>query len=226
MSNDNPSGTTSEFSDAGNANASPQSTHEPRAASIGNGPTAAPPAESGGVRMAALLSLLLASMLLAGGYGMLHDQLSYTISPEYFTRFKFHQFRIPPGLHDRRGATLVGWMATWWMGPVVAGPIWMFSADRRLTRGYFVDTLKAWLVALLVCAATGLSGLALGWLFITPGLLPDLYLPNSVEDQLSFARVGAMHDASYFGGVIGTVAACVYMTRRSKKLASRGRTAT
>ena len=30
--------------------------------------------------------------VLAGLYGILHDEITYTISPEYFTRLKFYQF--------------------------------------------------------------------------------------------------------------------------------------
>ena len=41
-----------------------------------------------------LLATLLLTPLVAGLYGMLHDQLSYTLSAEYFTRFKFIQFRL------------------------------------------------------------------------------------------------------------------------------------
>ena len=60
--------------------------------------------------------------LIGGLYGILHDQLTYTISPEYYTKFKFYQF----GLMDigneaifpntRIEVSAVGFMATWWMG--------------------------------------------------------------------------------------------------------------
>ena len=36
--------------------------------------------------------IILASILIAGIYGILHDQITYTISYEYFTLFKFEQF--------------------------------------------------------------------------------------------------------------------------------------
>ena len=38
-----------------------------------------------------IISIFIA-VLLAGIYGMLHDQVTYSISPEYFTVFKFEQF--------------------------------------------------------------------------------------------------------------------------------------
>jgi hypothetical protein len=52
--------------------------------------------------------LLVLGCLIAGIYGCLHDQISYTVSPEYYTRFKFHQFCVPETLHNRLGAAVVG----------------------------------------------------------------------------------------------------------------------
>lgn len=62
------------------------------------------------------LVLFVFACLLAGGYGALHNQISYTVSPEYFTKFKFHQFQINEVIGERLGAAIVGWSASWWMG--------------------------------------------------------------------------------------------------------------
>ena len=45
--------------------------------------------------------LLAVACVIAGLYGALHNQISYTVSPEYFHANKFHQFAIPANLHDR-----------------------------------------------------------------------------------------------------------------------------
>ncbi len=57
--------------------------------------------------------LLVAGCLICGLYGMLHNQISYTVAPEYFHAFKFDQFAIPNGLRNRIGASIVGWQASW-----------------------------------------------------------------------------------------------------------------
>jgi hypothetical protein len=58
---------------------------------------------------AALFPVLLAAgCLVSGAYGALHDQLSYTVSPDYFHPLKFDQFSIPSHLHNRAGAAPVG----------------------------------------------------------------------------------------------------------------------
>ena len=38
--------------------------------------------------------IVLLSILIAGLYGVVHNQISYTVSPEYFTKFKFEQFHL------------------------------------------------------------------------------------------------------------------------------------
>ena len=54
---------------------------------------------------------------IAGPYGALHDQISYIISPEYFTKMKFRQFSYADfGWPDRVFAAEVGFLATSWVG--------------------------------------------------------------------------------------------------------------
>ena len=51
--------------------------------------------------------------LIAGAYGILHDQITYTISPEYFTKLKFEQFHYANfGLPRRVFVGEVGFLAT------------------------------------------------------------------------------------------------------------------
>ena len=63
------------------------------------------------------LLFLPAAMLAAGLFGVLHDQISYTVSDEYFTKFKFIQFGLRDAfLSERVQVALVGFLASWWMG--------------------------------------------------------------------------------------------------------------
>ena len=63
-----------------------------------------------------MLRTALAGMIVAGCYGALHDQISYSISEEYFTKLKFHQFGYANfGLHPRIFAAEVGFLAIWWL---------------------------------------------------------------------------------------------------------------
>ena len=55
--------------------------------------------------------------LVAGLYGVLHDEITYSISPEYFTRPKFLQFHYADfGLPPRVFVAEIGFLATCWVG--------------------------------------------------------------------------------------------------------------
>jgi hypothetical protein len=68
-------------------------------------------------RLRAMFGIAILGALLAGLYGALHDQVSYTISPEYFTKMKFEQFHYANfGWPQRVFASEVGFLASWWVG--------------------------------------------------------------------------------------------------------------
>jgi hypothetical protein len=61
-----------------------------------------------------MAGITLVGALVAGLYGVLHDQVTYTISEEYFTRFKFYQFAYaePESRSPRVFAGIIGFLAT------------------------------------------------------------------------------------------------------------------
>ncbi len=60
------------------------------------------------IKVALIPVLFVIACLFAGSYGAVHNQISYTVAPEYFTQFKFHQFQIDEGAPERVGAAIVG----------------------------------------------------------------------------------------------------------------------
>jgi hypothetical protein len=61
-----------------------------------------------------LILTIILTPILAGIYGILHDQISYSISPEYFTKFKFAQFEFGfmSQNQPRLTASVVGFFST------------------------------------------------------------------------------------------------------------------
>ncbi len=150
------------------------------------------------------VGLLLFGCLMAGLYGMLHNQISYTVSPEYFTRFKFRQFGIPPAVGNRTGAAMVGWQASWWMGIIIglfvipAGM--MIRGDRR----WLLVTLKAFAMVTLTALVTGLTALLISFVLIRSPQDSALIIRGvAIEDSVNFLRAGTMHNFSYLGGLLG-----------------------
>lgn len=153
---------------------------------------------------------------IAGLYGILHDQITFSISPEYFTKFKFEQFRWANlQLSERVFVGQIGFLATWWVG-LFCG--WFLS--RRHIPGQ--PRLLAWKKIILGCGTIALCAMLSG----LAGYLYGLWLgPDAdysawrtmldylrVEDHWSFVRVAYIHNASYLGGLIGLILAmlCVH----------------
>lgn len=154
-----------------------------------------------------MLLIALVGGIIAGTYGILHDQITYSISPEYFTKLKFDQFRYADfGLGDRVFVSIIGFLATWWVGFIAA---WFLArrlmpnqprkhAHRQIRRG-------------IICIVA--FGLAFGAAGYGYGLLrgPDADYSSwawaiaklEVTNTWAFVRVAYIHNAGYLGGLIG-----------------------
>ena len=107
----------------------------------------------------ALLLLILIGPVLGAGYGILHDQITYSLSHEYYTKLKFVQFGFADwGLgqnigtveqpeilmqHPRFGASIVGVLATWWVGLIVGIVLGWLGLMHRTGRVMFQVTMRA-----------------------------------------------------------------------------------
>lgn len=165
----------------------------------------------------AMLGYALLGAVIAGVYGVIHDQITYSISPEYFTRLKFLQFHYANfGWPPRIFVAEIGFLATWWVG-FLAG--WFLArvvlpnscqvvARSLVLRGFLITVSCAFLASLL----------GFGW-----GLLRG---PNAdytawqgfvtnrgVVDLPGFVRVAYIHNASYLGGLLGLIVALIYVRR-------------
>jgi hypothetical protein len=152
----------------------------------------------------------------AGCYGAAHDQVSYAISPEYFTKLKFHQFAYADfGWPPRSFAAVVGFLATWWVG-MFAG--WIVSRaglvelppERRRA-----DTIRAFAIVLTVAAVVGASGVLIGAVRTSGGLSGwyEWQQVLGIEDLRAFAIVAHLHAAGYLGALAGLILAVVYVRR-------------
>ena len=181
-------------------------------------------------KLITLIALILSSCLLGGLYGILHDQLTYTISPEYYTKFKFYQF----GLMDigneaifpnpRIEVSFVGFLATWWMGlpiGITLGLVGLIHKDRRIM---FAKTFKSFFITIIIAFVTGLTGLVYGYLFLADKSLtefPNWYIPDNLINFDDFIAVGSMHNFSYIGGLIGLVGGLTYTLNEWRRLGNK-----
>ena len=167
------------------------------------------------------LLLSIAGGLTAGVYGIVHDQITYTISEEYFTRFKFDQFDYArPGSGEPRVfAGRVGFLASWWVGIVVGWVLSRLAYRPGDAKAWVKRSLLAFLIVYLMSACSAAAGwgwglwrrqtgYSEGWLVWMAEL--------GVENRADFMTVGYIHNASYIGGVVGTILAIVWMRVRRR----------
>ena len=171
--------------------------------------------------------LLAAGCVISGVYGALHNQISYSVSPDYFDAFKFIQFDIPEGLQNRIGASIVGWQASWWMGLLMGTPVLLVGLLMPDARTYLTRVLIAYAVVALTALVVGLGGLLWAYCSITASNLPGYWYPAGATDRVAFARAGTLHNFTYLGGFLGSITGSLYLVAERVRLTRRtGRPAT
>ena len=162
------------------------------------------------IRLAAL------GALVASVYGALHDQVSYTISPEYFTKLKFDQFAYANfGGPPRVFVAEVGVLATWWVGMIAGWSLGRvgFADPSTAARG---DVRRAFAIVVGVAVASGAVGALLGSVAARGDLTSWSEWRESLglRDVPAFGIVAYLHWASYLGGLLGLVIAVLDARRR------------
>lgn len=157
--------------------------------------------------------LLCFACLLAAGYGALHNQISYTVGPDYFHALKFIQFNIAPALPYRAGAAIVGVYASWWMGLVIGLPIALVclrAPTAAAMRALFIK------VALGVVALTLALGLLSLLIPVTPAMLAAIPIAPGTTDPTGYARAAILHEVSYGAGLLATLIGVLYAFRDTR----------
>lgn len=166
-------------------------------------------------RILRLSSATIIAIIIASIYGVLHDQVTYTISPEYFTKFKFVQF----GFYELVGGDLtsfarfwvlvVGILATWWVGipiGVILGSIELFAIK---SENFYRAMVNRYLLTIVIALVFGGFGAIVGMLSAYQ-LENEKWLPSEIIDRERFLIVGFIHTFSYIGGAIGVIVSCIY----------------
>lgn len=161
--------------------------------------------------------IIFASSFIAGIYGIIHDQVTYTISNEYYTLFKFEQFRINEwGISNvRTKVGIIGFLATWWVGlilGIVYAVISLFFNPNKVLK----VSLKSILLNIGVTIFFGILGFIYGALYLKAENL-NWYIPEHTKNIQDFVNVGSTHNFSYLGGILGLFVGLYYQIKNSKK---------
>ena len=177
-------------------------------------------------------ALIILTPIIAGIYGILHDQITYTISSEYFTNFKFIQFNIGYFFTEskRFAVGLVGFLATWWVGIPIGIILGLQGIKSLDSKQYIKQKIKAIRIVFITAIIFGFIGYISFLIYIyfmgdwpinIGGRISNPELAEAfsqIKNIRNFLSVGFIHNFSYFGGAAGLLIASIFQYRNTKKL--------
>lgn len=175
--------------------------------------------------MMKFIVIIVASIVLsivAGIYGIFHDIVTYNISSEYYTHFKFIEFGLTdaygqPHINILQLLAITGWVASWWMG-LIAGVVFaLFALGYATTRIMVTSIMRATAIMIIVSVAFALLGYLAGLIsnkfqIINPADFCNL--SGTVKYVDYFNIVAFIHNFSYIGGIAGIILGCADIIRR------------
>ena len=185
-------------------------------------------------KLSLLLIFLGISILGASIFGIIHDQITYTISKEYYTFLKFCQFFSHSYQEDIRWyVSLVGILATWWVGIPIGLALGLIGINKSNYNQLFKLKLKSLLRVLLITCSISLFGALIGFIWLE--YINDMPLYIGIQssffcteiksqddfDYYNFLWVGIIHTASYIGVGLGLLIAAASHFKDIKKQGMR-----
>lgn len=148
-------------------------------------------------------------------FGALHDQISYSVSSEYFTLFKFDQFDVPASWPPRLGVAKVGGVAGAAAG-LISGLIFgLISSQHSDSRRRWRTFTAMIITATILTAVASLVAWSVSYVYVkTRADLPLAWQNIAPEDPVGVYRVAWMHDGLYWGGTAASIVVCILAARR------------
>lgn len=164
-----------------------------------------------------LLFTILTSILLASLIGVLNNQITYIISPEFFSKSLFPQFGfVEYGLNTpKTTAAIIGVWSTWWMGLLI-GIVIGFTSLIHISSSMMKKEIKKSLFIIISSVILfGILGYVFGQIYLQDNLITFGF--EGTQEQLKdYLIAGFIHDFEYLGGILGLVIA-VYVQIKSKR---------
>lgn len=150
------------------------------------------------MRLPLTLTLIFAGTLSACVYGILHDQITYTISEEFYTKIRFAQNEIPQS-ESWWGVTKVAVLNTWKIGLIISFTLSCMGLIHPTNKAFVKYTMQAFFISMGVAAILTALGYVNG--IYNHNALEKL--PNTIINKNDFLLVQSIHNFTYIGGLIG-----------------------
>jgi hypothetical protein len=157
--------------------------------------------------------IIFSSIIIASLFGVLHNQLSFSVSTAFFENFLFRNFGINEWKLDnpRIGAAIVGILGSYWVGFYLGlfyAVIFLFLKTK--------NDLKNIFIAITINIGTAFLGSLTGYLvssFLIPPAQSGIFVDFGTTNPENYIQAAYMHTGSYYGGVAGLVLGIIFLLK-------------
>lgn len=164
-----------------------------------------------------VFSITSISILVASIFGAIHNQVSYSISSEFFQNYLFGKFGINEwGISsDITKASIVGIIGTYWVGAIL-GIIYSIIYLFLNVENKFQIIIKSIFINILVSIIGSLFAFLIAYFFISPEK-SGVFMDFGTMYPKKYIEAAYMHTGSYYGGVLGLFLGITFLLNKNKK---------
>ncbi len=170
------------------------------------------------------------AIVIASIYGVAHHQLTFSVSPEYYTKFKFIQTNLADTLaaqhmtQPRSAVVIAGVKTSWAIGAIVGAILGLIALIFPSAENMFRAAWQALALTLLISIL-----LAAGSYFYGPGAhigagaydtMPP-HLPDNLNNRTAFIRAASLQYGVLLGWCVGLLGGLILLFVRNNRLRSR-----
>lgn len=166
------------------------------------------------------VALLIVAPMMAALYGFIHDQITYSISEEFFTKFRFEHYDFPKAWHPRARAGMIGIVNAWKTGIPFGIILTAVGRIHTNTHKLLTYTLYTYVLTFFMSFAFALLAEYIPVSYDAIGFKQGL--PDNILDPVAFQRVVQINNFGYVGGIIGMLMGIglhIFLYKRDKNKA-------
>ena len=164
-----------------------------------------------------MFAIIIISTIFASLFGAIHNQISYSVSDEFFKDFLFGNFGINDWElnNNRLEASVVGILGSYWVG-LILGIVYSIVYIFLKSINSFKNIINAISFNILFTFLGSLVGYIVARFFV-PLKYSGVWMDFGTQEPERYIEAAYMHSGSYFGGIIGLLFGIFYLLRRNNE---------
>ncbi|MFV0156787.1 hypothetical protein OBK03_13590 [Empedobacter falsenii] len=164
-----------------------------------------------------VILILFFSIIVASLFGALHNQISYSVSSEFFTDFLFGRFGTNEWniRNERLEASIVGIIGSYWVG-LILGIIYAIIFLFMNTENNIKNIINAIIINIAFTILGSFIAFIIAKFFISYQN-SGVFMEFGTKNPQNYLEAAFMNTGSYYGGIIGIIAGIIYLRKRNQK---------